>query len=139
MPRFPLVDLVDSGSHLPAALDQSFWLDPSAWELPSFDNADVFVDRLARQGLLARDSDTLASTRTQQRRTLRSTGLTRRCIGQIQRAQRAADLLQSGASPRDVAWRTGFADQAHLTRAVRRFVGMTPRQLSLSFKTDLVG
>ena len=140
MPHLPLKTLLDrQDATLPEASSSSFWLHGSAWELPTFENADVFVDRLVRQGLLARDSDSLASTRSQQRRTLRSTGLTRRTIDQIQRAQRAAELLQSGASPRDVAWRTGFADQAHLTRAVKRFVGMTPRQLSLSFKTNVGG
>jgi Helix-turn-helix domain len=135
MPRFPLDRLVDSGVNLPGALDGSFWLDSSTWQLPTFENADVFVERLVREGLLVRQSDTEASTRTEQRRTLRSTGLTRGAIRQIERAQRAAALIQKGASPREVAWRAGYADQAHLTRALKCFVGMTPRQLSLSFKT----
>jgi hypothetical protein len=135
MPQFPLDRLVDTGVNLPGALDGSFWLDSSTWQMPTFDNADVFVERLVRQGLLVHHIDTEASTRTEQRRTLRSTGLTRRTIRQIERAQRAAVLIQKGASPREVAWRARYADQAHLTRALKRFVGMTPRQLSQSFKT----
>jgi helix-turn-helix protein len=135
MPQFPLDRLVDRGVNLPGALDGSFWLDSSTWQLPTFDNADVFVERLVRQGLLVRQIDTVASTRTEQRRALRSTGLTRRAIHQIERAQLAAALIENGASPQEVAWRARYADQAHLTRALKRFVGMTPRQLSLSFKT----
>jgi hypothetical protein len=135
-PMFPLDRLVDAWIHLPGASDGSFWLDSSAWQFPTFENADEFVDRLTRQGLLVREDDRTASVRTAQRQTLRSTGLTRRAIWQIERAQRAADLIQRGAPPREVAWRAGYADQAHLTRALKRFVGLTPRQLSQSFKTS---
>lgn len=137
MPQFPLDRLVDGSIDLPRASYGSFWLDSSAWELPSFENADVFVDRLVREGLLVRDISSGSSTRTAQRRTLRSTGLTRRAIRQIQRAQVAAELIQQGGSLQEVVWRAGYADQAHLTRALKRFVGMTPRQLSQSFKTSL--
>jgi hypothetical protein len=138
MPQFPLDRLVDRWIDLPGAASGSFWLDSSAWQFPEFENADDFVDRLVRQGLLVREVDHCSSERTAQRRTLRSTGLTRRAIRQIERAQRAAALIQQGAPPLEVAWRAGYADQAHLTRALKRFVGMTPRQLSLSFKTRLV-
>jgi AraC-like DNA-binding protein len=136
MPKFPLDRLVDNSIDLPGGSDGSFWLDSSAWELPNFENAEGLVDRLVRQGLLARQVDGGSSIRTTQRRTLRSTGLPRRTIGQIERAQLAAALIQQGASPWDVVWRSGYADQAHLTRALKRYVGMTPRQLSQTFKTS---
>jgi len=136
MPQFPLERLVDSSIHLPIASSRSVWLDSSAWQIPDFENADVFVDRLVRSGLLVREVDAGSSERTAQRHTLRSTGLSRRAIGQIDRALRAAALIQAGSPTRDVAWRAGYADQAHLTRALKRFVGMTPRQLAESFKTS---
>jgi len=135
MPRFPLHALVDRWIELPDAGRGSFWLDSGIWQFPTFENADVFVDRLVREGLLVREADQGSPERPAQRRSLRSTGLNRRAIRQIERALGAADLIQYGAAPRDVAWRAGYADQAHLTRALRRFVGMTPRQLSESFKT----
>jgi len=147
MPQIPLERLVDSSIDLPVSSSQSFWFDSSSWQVPDFENADVFVERLVRQGLLtrepnegllARESGLALSERTGQRRILRSTGLTRRTLRQIQRAERAVALIQEGASPRDVAWRAGYADQAHLTRALKRFVGMTPRQLSQSFKTSSI-
>jgi hypothetical protein len=136
MPHFPLDRLVDRGIDLPDAGSRSFWLDASAWQFPAYEDADVFVDRLVRRGLLVREVDRRSSERTAQRRTLRSTGLTRRAIGQIERALRAVELVRQGAPLREVAQCAGYADQAHLTRALKRFVGMTPRQVSLSFKTS---
>jgi hypothetical protein len=138
MPQFQLDRLVDRFIQLPGLSDTSFWLDSSAWEIPTFENADVFVDRLIRQGLLVRGSGSGTSIRAAQRQTLRSTGLTRRAIWQIERAQAAAALIQRGEPLQEVVWHAGYADQAHLTRALKRFMGMTPRQLSQSFKTDLV-
>src|SRR5918995_1389127 len=69
--------LVDRSLTLPQATSASFWLNGSAWELPGPDNADVFVDRLVRAGLLVHDSVASAglrgevkglSTRTVERR-----------------------------------------------------------------------
>ena len=94
MPQFPLDALVDGWIDLSDPGLGSFWLDSSAWEFPTFDNADTFVNRLVRQGLLVREVERPASERSAQRRLLRSTGLTRRIIRQIERAQRAAALLQ---------------------------------------------
>jgi hypothetical protein len=136
MPQFPLDLLVDSSLDLPAAGAGSFWLDSSTWQFPGFENAEEFVNRLVRQGLLVRGVHHGMSQRTAQRWALRSTGLSRRAIHQIERARRAAELIQAGEAAREVALRCGYADQSHLTRAFKRFVGMTPRQLSLSFKTS---
>lgn len=41
---------------LPEATNSSFWLHGAAWEFPAFHNADTFVERLVREGLLVRDS-----------------------------------------------------------------------------------
>jgi len=42
------------------------------------------------------------------------------------RINRARGLLRSGVPVAEVAHRTGFADQAHLTRHFRKLVGITP-------------
>jgi AraC-like DNA-binding protein len=136
MPQFPLDRLVDRQIDLPSAGSRSAWLDSSAWQFPDFENADVFVDKLVREGLLVREVDRSSAERTAQRRTQRSTGLSRRAIRQIDRAQHAMALIQQDAPLPEVAWRAGYADQAHLTRALKRFVGITPRQLAESFKTS---
>src|SRR5919106_4119143 len=86
MPHLNLRRLVDRSLSLPARSSKTFWLDGSSWELPRFDNADVFVDRLVRAGLLVHDPVGSAavqddvqslSTRSVERRVARATGLTR--------------------------------------------------------------
>ena len=41
---------------LPAATGHSFWLNGSAWDYPDFENAETFVNRLVRKGIIARDA-----------------------------------------------------------------------------------
>ena len=55
LPDLPPGRLVDRTLTLPQVSDRSFWLDGSAWEFPGPDNADVFVARLGRAGLLVHD------------------------------------------------------------------------------------
>lgn len=139
MPGLAPGPLVDGSSTLPQATDTSFWLAGSAWEIPGPDNADVFVDRLVRAGLLVHDpvaSAALAgdvaglSTRSVERRVSRATGLTRGAVRQIRRAESAVELLSRGVSAVDVVRRVGYADQPHLTRSLKRFVGQTPSQIA---------
>jgi hypothetical protein len=123
---------------LPMASGRRFWLHGSAWEVPTYDNADVFVARLIRQGLLVRDdvvSDALRgipqaySPRALQYRFSRVTGLTLKLIRQIERANRAAALLEGGLSILDTVQETDYFDQAHLTNSLKRFLGTTPMQM----------
>ena len=41
-------------------------------------------------------------------------------------AEAAREALAAGASCADAAWAAGFSDQAHLTRAFKERLGMTP-------------
>lgn len=130
-----------------------------ALELPSFRDAETFVHGLASAGCLGRDvlvvatvagmsaNDTgaAASRRTVQRRFARVTGLSNQAFAQIERARCATHLLRGGCDIADVVFLAGFVDQAHLGRALQRYVGMTPAavrrgdaQLSLLYKTDTV-
>jgi hypothetical protein len=138
MPNLPVGSLVDGMLTLPAASDRSFWLDGSAWEFPRFDDADAFVGRLDRAGLLVHDPVVEGalggepmghSPRSIQRRVLRATGLTQNTIRQIARAEAAVGLLDRGESIAETVARAGYADQAHLTRSLKRFVGETPGQI----------
>src|SRR5262249_21434615 len=57
MPRFLPGGLRDHKDvNLPPASSRSFWLNGSALDYPEFDNAEIFIKRLAKSGLLARDS-----------------------------------------------------------------------------------
>jgi hypothetical protein len=139
MPAVPLAGLVDRAVTLPAATPSSVWLESSRWEIPTPCNADVFVDRLVRQGLIVRDpvvaesfQDDVegVSTRTLQRRVARATGLTPSMIRQIARAEKAVEALGKGLSPPEAAHQLGYADQPHLIRSLKRFIGQTPTQIN---------
>jgi AraC-like DNA-binding protein len=139
MPHLPLTKLLDrNDSTLPEAGSQSFWLHGSAWQFPDFDNADTFVARLVRQGLLVHDPVVDAvlqnrpldmSLRSVQRRFLQATGLTRGTFDQIARARQAVSLLGQGLSIADAVYFAGYADQPHLTRSLKHFIGQTPAQI----------
>ena len=139
MPSLPVGELVDGALTLPGAAGESFRLNGSAWDFPGFDNAESFVSRLAREELLVRDPVVEAaledrpvdlSARTVERRFRHATGLTKGAIRRIERAARAADLLDRGATILDAVARTGYADQAHLTRSLKRLIGQTPGEVA---------
>lgn len=136
---------------LPGATSRSFWLTGSAWEYPDFENADTFVARLARRGIIVRDAAVEAALgsqpgglpiRSTQRRFLRATGITHRTVRQIERARYAATLLKQGVSILDTVYEAGYFDQPHLTRSLKTAIGQTPvevrqgrQQLSFLYKT----
>jgi len=154
MPQFPVSTLVDGDVDLPDASGKSFWLNGSAWQFPSYENADVFINRLTRVGLLIHDpmigsvlrgEPQELSPRSVQRRFVQAAGLTQGSIRQIERARYATRLLQGGVSILDTVELAGYADQAHMTRALKSLIGKTPiqiirksepEQLSLLFKTE---
>jgi hypothetical protein len=139
MPHLSPEKLVDGELHLPiAASDRKVWLHGQTWEVPTFDNADVFVERLVRAGLIVCDpvvgavlqgQRTDLSPRSVQRRFLRATGLTQSAICQIDRAHYAMTLLQNNTSILDTVELAGYADQSHLTRSLKRLLGRTPAQV----------
>jgi AraC-like DNA-binding protein len=138
MPELPIGTLVDAPIDLPGVSERAFRLKGSAWQFPDFENADTFVARLVRGGLLVSDDavqDALlgrlgdVSLRSLQRRFLRATGLTQGSLFQIERAQAAVKLLERGVPILDTTDQAGYADQSHLMRALRRFWGYTPGQI----------
>jgi AraC-like DNA-binding protein len=56
-------------------------------------------------------------------------GLSPAVYARLVRFQRAAATITAGRALADAAFDSGYADQAHLTRAVRQFASVTPRQL----------
>jgi len=139
------------GVHMPeapVAADGAFELQVNArglfelagrrWEWPEFDNVDSFIAALARDGALMRDHQVEniltrrpndLTERTLQRRFLRATGLTYGTVRQIRRVESAVELLTQGVTILDTVDQLGFSDQAHLTRAMRRFRGQTPASI----------
>lgn len=139
MPHLPANALVDEELNLPDATSKSFWLHGSPWQFPDYENADTFIARLVRDGLLVHEPVVDAtlqgrlqylSVRSAQRRFLRATGLTHTAVRQIERARQALALLESGVSILDTIDRAGYFDQPHLTRALKHFMGQTPAQIA---------
>jgi len=138
MPHLQTNDLLDAGIALPDASKQSFWLQGSAWQFPTYENVETFIERLVREGLLMRDPVVDAalqgqieavSLRSLQRHFVQTTGLTYKAIQQIERAQQAVTLLGQGLSILDTSYQLGYFDQAHMTNALKRFTGQTPAQI----------
>lgn len=154
LPRIPTAALIDRQDiHLPVLPNGRFWFSELTWEIPTYENAEHFVVRLARAGVIARshaadaaiegDVDWM-SHRSVQRHFRRVAGMTFSSYQQIQRARHAAALLMSGHSILDTAFDAGYFDQAHLTRSMKQLIGMTPArlvrerpQLSFSYKTAI--
>jgi helix-turn-helix protein len=150
-PSLPAWRLIDGNdANLPAASSRSFWLHGTRWQHANFENAETFVARLEKAGVIARDATVAAalegdsqilSLRSIQRRFRAVCGITHTALRQIERARHAAVLLTHGAPISEAQHEAGFYDQAHLTRSMRRYVGATPativredQQLSFLYK-----
>jgi hypothetical protein len=138
LPLIPTHRYLDSDMCLPLASRGTFWLGGTNWEFPRFEDVEAFVSRLVRHEVLLsdplvsavlRDQPHDLSMRTVRRRFLRSTGLTPKQIAQIDRALRAMALLKNGVPILDVVYELAYADQPHLTRSLKRFIGQTPGEI----------
>ncbi len=98
-----------------------FWLGSDVIEIPTFETVDRFVAKLVGNGIVE-DNSLVASVvsghpmamseRTMQRHFLRTTGLTYKAFTQIERAQKALDLLQQGRPAADVRLCAGLRRSA---------------------------
>lgn len=138
MPQFPISSMVNGIREVVIESERAMRIDGCTWEIPTYENADVFVNRLARKGLLTRDPLVESilqhrkvdlSARSVQRRFLTSTGLTFGAVRQMERARKACEAMLSGMSILDTAEHLGYSDQAHLTRSLKRFCGLLPSQI----------
>lgn len=134
----PAMALLDRGILLPIN-HHTFQLGSDVFEIPTFDNAEGFLQSLVKKGQIGQDEvveeaimDRLPaySLRSIQRRFLQATGMTQNYFRQIQRARQAAALLQSGIPGTEVAFETGYADQPHMSRSLKRILGRTPTEIA---------
>jgi hypothetical protein len=146
LPHVPARNLLDTETVLPDATSKSFWLGGSAWPFPDLENAEAIVERLVREGVLARDPVVSAastgcppqglSPRTLRHRFLRATGLAQGAVHQVERANRAAAHLRRGVPIPDVVHEEGYFDQSHMTRSLKRWVGRTPARIATARAPD---
>ncbi|HET8912624.1 MAG TPA: AraC family transcriptional regulator [Ktedonobacteraceae bacterium] len=134
----PARTLLDDRAYLPLVVKKTFHLAGSSWQLPDYENVETFVDRLVREGLLLKDPIVKAtlqnqpqelSSRTVRRHFLYATGLTCKTIEQIERASQVVTLIEQGVSFSNAAYQAGYADQSHMTRSLKHFIGQTPAQI----------
>jgi AraC-like DNA-binding protein len=102
------------------------------------------VERLGQGGGGDRSADvaTVArevglSERQLERLFLERVGVSPKRYARLQRFGYARRLIEAGRSLDEVAYTSGYADQAHLTREFRAFSGTTPRRFSQT--SDFVG
>ena len=141
MPRLPGVRMVDTAVFRPLTSRRAFALDSEELEIPTFENAEGLVDRLVKRDIIVRDEivadvaegqPRALSPRSVQRHFVHALGLSPKQLAQIQRAKRAVALLRAGRPVVDVAMDLGYADQPHMTRSLKRFIGRTPGEVSSS-------
>ena len=139
LPSVSISNLLDERAMLPLAANTYFELAGSSFQFPNYDNVETFVERLVRKELLVSDPVVKAvlaghppelSLRTVRRRFLLATGLTPKTIEQIERAKQATALLSQGVSLLDTAYQAGYADQSHMTRSLKHFIGHTPAHIA---------
>jgi Helix-turn-helix domain len=131
----PTTAMVDRTDALPMPTSTSFVLAGTEWPIPTYETADEFVSELEHRRLLSDDPVVNSvlrgeappvSVRSVQRHVAQVTGLTANQIRQIVRAREAAERIRRGGSILDVTHDMGYADQAHLTRDLKRLTGYTP-------------
>jgi AraC-like DNA-binding protein len=140
MPKLPPTYLLDRHESL-STIGNTFWLNDQALPIPDAAEADLFIERLVRLGLLRSEPtvepilrneflERLATVRTLQRRFVQATGLSHRAVQAIERARRAVALLEAGVAIPNVVHDLGYTDQPHLTKMLRHLVGRTPARIA---------
>jgi hypothetical protein len=134
--NFPTEQYIDCSRALPAGSDGRFLFEGTLLEFPDFDNAEQLIEQMRDLGYIngkALDSHEFPkqgmSPKTYSRFIKRSTGLSPYKLQQLQRIAEVFRLLQQGMPPATIASELGFADQAHLHRAAKQFLGHTPKEL----------
>lgn len=125
-------ELVDATIMLPSDETSRFILLGHAFEFPEYETAEELVKSMIGAGILKQD-DMVASvlegrlkamsSRTMQRHFHEVTGISRKTLAKIRRAQEAVRMLQTGTATAEVAAEVGYTDQSHLTKDLKKIMG----------------
>jgi AraC-like DNA-binding protein len=103
---------------------------------PEFDAAETLIEQMLEHGLLSGKAVNLRGTsnkslsiKAYSRYIKQNTGLSPYKLHQLQRMLKVFKQIQKGVPLVTIASEEGFADQAHLHRAVRQYLGHTPKEL----------
>jgi hypothetical protein len=131
--NFPVQQLTDRFQTLPADSSGQFQFEGTLQQFPSFNNVEQLIKQMHGLGYLTQDDQDFpqqdVSSKSYSRFVKRSTGLSPYKLQQLKRITEALRLLRQGLPAVSVASELGFADQAHLTRAAKQFLGHTPKEL----------
>jgi hypothetical protein len=134
--NFPTQQLTDSFRALPADSKGRFQFEGTLLQFPDFNNAEQLIEQMYDLGYMSGKvlhsqefPKQGMSSKSYSRFIKRSTGLSPYKLHQLQRMAEAFSLLRQGMPAAIVASELGFADQAHLARAVKQFLGHTPKEL----------
>lgn len=139
MPLLPGDRMRDEGVMLEMVGPDRFMLGSDVFEIPRIDSVESFVARLLSRDAVETNplvasvtagQPMAATERTLQRHFLKTTGLTLKTFSQIARARQAMTMLGQGLAATEVAFTLGYADQSHLIRSLRTFMGATPGQIA---------
>jgi AraC-like DNA-binding protein len=137
--------LIGAARRFIAGEPQDLWklLTPLAEKHPVDPGIESAVARIESSGGAAR-IDALAraaswSVRTLQTRFLANVGLAPKEFARVLRLQATLRALDGDAPLADLASSTGFADQAHATREIKRVTGLTPARLRDELHRDRGG
>jgi hypothetical protein len=134
--NFPAQKFTDRLRKVPADRHGRFQFEETLLQFPDFNNAEQLIERMRDLGYISGkvwSSQEFPkqgmSSKTYSRFVKRSTGLSPYKLHQMQRMAEAFHLLRRGMPAATVAAELGFADQAHLHRALKQFLGHTPKEL----------
>lgn len=132
---------------LPMQGERQFLLFDHTFTIPTYETADDLVAELEHLGFLGHDHvvstvlskrDPRMTDRSVQRHFMQATGLSAKSHRRIEQAQRAVDLLRNGHIPIEAAHEAGYADQAHMTRALKELTGHTPAEIATTTEPIIV-
>jgi len=128
-----------TGVHLTLPVtDGEFEIGVHRIKVADYEHLEQLVDGMQTAGVLTESSlvhrvlagkTSGTSERNRQRQVRRVTGLSQKQILQVRRARYAEELLRDGYLPAEVAQLAGYADQPHMTRAIKQTMGKTPGQI----------
>ncbi len=138
MPHYPAENLLDQVEMLPNFDADHFSMAGHTFPFPTFENAEDLVEQMIKLhilkydeivgGILTEDPKAI-SERAQQRHFKKSTGLSQKYLEQIKQAQSAVSLLQQGKKPVDVAHDTGYSDQSHMAKSLKKIMDTKPSKV----------
>jgi AraC-like DNA-binding protein len=118
------------GHHTPGAVIEAFAHRAAGTPVVREALSEAIVARIRRAMPVGRIADDLGmSTRQLHRRCLDAFGYGPKTLARVLRMVHALELARRGVPFADTAARSGYADQAHLSRDVKQLAGVSLRQL----------